>query len=82
MSFKEKTLKNNFFSDVGKWSIIYNVFQYLGWQNFTSFYDYIGTLVEKKLGNKDATFRDVNHNMLAHIKCRLKKCGLIYCITF
>nr|XP_034302818.1 uncharacterized protein LOC105331199 [Crassostrea gigas] len=47
------------FLDVGKWSIIYNVFQYLGWQNFTSFYDYIGTLVEKKLGNKDATFRDL-----------------------
>uniref|UniRef100_K1QRW2 Uncharacterized protein n=1 Tax=Magallana gigas TaxID=29159 RepID=K1QRW2_MAGGI len=47
------------FLDVGKWRIIYNVFQYLGWQNFTSFYDYIGTLVEKKLGNKDATFRDL-----------------------
>nr|XP_034302817.1 uncharacterized protein LOC117681620 [Crassostrea gigas] len=47
------------FLDVGKWRVIYNMFQFLGWQNYTSFYDYIGTLVEKKLGNKDATFRDL-----------------------
>ncbi|XP_062574723.1 uncharacterized protein LOC134236568 isoform X2 [Saccostrea cucullata] len=40
----------------GKFSFIPNLLWYLGWQPLLTLYDYIGEIVEKKLGDKDATF--------------------------
>ncbi|XP_061169580.1 uncharacterized protein LOC133178945 [Saccostrea echinata] len=43
----------------GKFSIIPNLLWYLGWQPLHTLYDYIGEIVEKKLGDKDATFEQL-----------------------
>ncbi|XP_061169581.1 uncharacterized protein LOC133178946 [Saccostrea echinata] len=43
----------------GKFSLVPNLFWYLGWQPLHTLYDYIGEIVEKKLGDKDATFEQL-----------------------
>ena len=59
-----KHLKNSIIlitdASCGKLSLLYNLLKYLGWHPMNTFYDFIGDIVEKKLGCKDATFLDVS----------------------
>nr|XP_054767014.1 uncharacterized protein LOC129274199 [Lytechinus pictus] len=53
-----------FFNDAldarcGPFSLIPNVLSHLGWHPGRIFYRWIGEMVEEKLGNTDATFRDL-----------------------
>ncbi|XP_022320772.2 uncharacterized protein LOC111122994 [Crassostrea virginica] len=40
-------------------SFLYNLLRFFGWHPMNSLYDFFGEIVEKKLGNKDATFNDL-----------------------
>nr|XP_022321595.1 uncharacterized protein LOC111123501 isoform X3 [Crassostrea virginica] len=52
-------LTKYFDASCGKLSLLYNLLKYLGWHPMNTFYDFIGDIVEKKLGCKDATFLDL-----------------------
>ncbi|XP_048777511.2 uncharacterized protein LOC125681450 isoform X2 [Ostrea edulis] len=43
----------------GKLSLIPNLLRYLGWQPFHSLYEHLGEIIERKLGDKDATFEQL-----------------------
>jgi hypothetical protein len=45
---------------LGRLSLLPNLLRYFGWQPMNTLYDFIGQLVETKLGDKDATFKDVS----------------------
>nr|XP_022321598.1 uncharacterized protein LOC111123502 [Crassostrea virginica] len=48
-----------FDASFGWLSFLSNLLRFFGWHPMNSLYDFFGEIVEKKLGNKDATFNDL-----------------------
>ncbi|XP_048777040.2 uncharacterized protein LOC125681141 [Ostrea edulis] len=55
----EKDFRTFFDARLGRLSLLPNLLRYFGWQPMNTLYEFVGELVEKKLGNKDATFSDL-----------------------
>ncbi|XP_048777041.2 uncharacterized protein LOC125681142 isoform X2 [Ostrea edulis] len=55
----ETDFRTLFDATLGRLSLLPNLFRYFGWQPMNTLYELAGKLVEKKLGNKDATFIDL-----------------------
>ncbi|XP_062569916.1 uncharacterized protein LOC134231985 [Saccostrea cucullata] len=55
----EKDFRTFYDARLGRLSLIPNMLFHLGWQPMNTLYEFFGDLVAEKLGNKDATFKDL-----------------------
>ncbi|XP_048777035.1 uncharacterized protein LOC125681139 isoform X2 [Ostrea edulis] len=55
----ETDFRTYFDARLGRLSLLPNLLRHFGWQPMNTLYEFLGELVEKKLGNKDATFSDL-----------------------